>query len=91
MFPIIKLHILEHTSDEQLQIVKDYEDLKEVLLNKKKQEYKAESTICDMCGKSFSKKSIEQHKLLHSEVRPHPCIECGKSFVTITNLKVNNF
>ena len=38
--------------------------------------------VCDKCGQIFvRKKDLEEHILLHLEVRPHQCPLCSKTFV----------
>ena len=41
-----------------------------------------------MCGKGFIQKvHLRNHELKHTGERPYLCIQCGKSFLTSSNLK----
>ena len=46
------------------------------------------STRLQKCGKGFIQKvHLRNHELKHTGERPYLCIQCGKSFLTSSNLK----
>lgn len=44
--------------------------------------------LCDICGKSLTKKTILRHKATHSDIRPFKCDQCNKSFRYKNNFQV---
>ena len=47
------------------------------------------SVSCSICGKLVSKNYLRKHMHLHSEVKPHRCDLCTKSFVKRAELKLH--
>ena len=52
--------------------------------------YKDKEFICELCGKRFAySMTLKNHKLSHSEERPHICRICGTSFKRMTHLRTH--
>ncbi|CRL02870.1 CLUMA_CG016130, isoform A [Clunio marinus] len=54
----------------------------------KTHEFSRKLLICDICKKPLRAKcSLKLHKLLHDNIKPHKCNECGLKFRTPGNMK----
>lgn len=52
--------------------------------------YTEKDFICEQCGKRFAyAMTLKNHKLSHSEERPHVCKICGTSFKRISHLRTH--
>ncbi|KAK6635362.1 hypothetical protein RUM44_000613 [Polyplax serrata] len=52
--------------------------------------YRDKEFICELCGKRFAySMTLKNHKLSHSEERPHACRICGTTFKRTTHLRTH--
>ncbi|XP_016295994.1 transcription factor HIVEP2-like [Sinocyclocheilus anshuiensis] len=65
----------------------EYELLSEGLLKKEQKSVKTGKYVCQYCGRACAKPSVlKKHIRSHTGERPYPCIPCGFSFKTKSNL-----